>query len=399
MTHQLLRTGLALCAVLAVSSFGLTKHAVVLVMDGARYTETMGDPSHANVPKIAALASQGVVLSAFVTARTGSVAESWTETCPGHARITTGTYQNIANDGTVLPTQPSMFQQYRQQQARPASSGWVICSKDKLFILANTSASAWNGQYQPSMNCGVNGNGSGGYREDNLTHDIVKQRLVADRPALLLINYKGPDAMGHANNWSGYLAAIRQVDGYAEDLWNTIQADDSLKNTTALFIVNDHGRHAADFTSHGDNCVGCRSVMCVALGPDIKTDVTSATTREQIDLAPTIASMMGFSMPTSAGEVMSEIFKPTSIAHHGADGAWRPSLVATWSASSSRSLVLNNLPGDAVIDILTVSGAHLARLTGGQSTVSWAAPLATQRVICTVRSMSEPRLQVLIPTN
>jgi hypothetical protein len=396
-----------LCLLLPLSSFGITRHAVIVVMDGARYTETMGDQTHANVPKIAALASQGVVLSAFRTAKTGSIAESWTETCPGHARMTTGTYQNIANDGTELPSQPSMFQHYRQQKSGPATSGWVICSKDKLFILANSSASGWNNQYRPSMNCGVNGDGSGGYREDNLTHDLVLQKLVADRPALMIINYKGPDAMGHANDWNGYLAAIREIDGYADDIWNTIQADDSLANTTALFIVNDHGRHTTDFTSHGDNCAGCRTIMCVALGPDIKTNATSSTTREQIDLAPTIASMMGFTMPTSTGTVMTEIIKPSTSVKRGDEAGllcMTPGKISV-TASSNRSVVFSNLPEGAVIDIMNVSGAHVARIATNQATAIWStagppgAPMVKGYFVCTLRNRHVPTvlMHVMVP--
>jgi hypothetical protein len=360
----------ALTTLLPLSSFGITRHAVILVMDGARYTETLGDPAHANVPKIAALALQGAELTKFRTAATGSVAESWTETCPGHARLTTGTYQNIANDGSVLPSKPGMFQLYRQQTSGPATSGWVICSKDKLRILANSSlASGMNNQYQPSMNCGVNGNGTGGYRADSLTHAIVKQKLAADHPALMIINYKGPDEMGHQNNWNGYLAAIKEVDGYADDIWNAIQADDSLKNTTALFIVNDHGRHTADFTSHGDNCDGCRNIMCVVLGPDIRIGFTDTTTREQIDVAPTIASLMGFTVPTSTGNVMSEIIEPATFVRHDRKSGFTtlaPGKI-TVALGSNRSVVFSHLPGDAAIEIFTLTGARVAGIAADPS--------------------------------
>ena len=385
-----------LCTLFSFSAFGVTKHAIIVVMDGARYTETMGDQTHANVPKIAALASQGVVLSAFRTAKTGSIAESWTETCPGHARITTGTYQNIANDGSELPSKPSMFQQYRQQKSSSAASGWVICSKDKLFILANSSASGWNDQYQPSMDCGVNGDGSGGYRADNLTHDIVIQKLATDRPALMIINYKGPDAMGHANDWNGYLASIREIDGYADDIWSIIQADDSLKNTTALFIVNDHGRHTNDFTSHGDNCAGCRTIMCVALGPDIKANVTTVAAHEQIDLAPTIAHMMGFTISTATGVVMTEIFKVSATARYEKKSgllSMRSGKISV-STGDSRGIVFNNLPGDAVVDIVNLSGARVARIAAdpARRTAVWypahptGAKAAGGRYVCTVAS-------------
>jgi len=391
-----------------ISSFGITKHAVILVMDGARYTETFGDSTRANIPKISALASEGTLLSNFYTAKTGSIAESWTETNPGHARITTGTYQNISNDGTQLPTQPSIFQHYRKQTSAPATKAWVICSKDKLKILANSSATGWYNQYQPSMNCGVNGDGTGGYRADNLTHAIVKQKLTSDRPALMIINYAGPDSKGHANDWNGYLAAIKEVDGYADDLWKTIQADDSLKNTTALFIVNDHGRHTNNWTSHGDNCMGCRHVMCVILGPDIKSGFIDTITREQIDLAPTIANMMGFAIPTATGIVMNEIFKPITFVRRDNKTSYFSIMLEkiTVTLGNNRNIMFSHLPSDVTkIEIFNGLGHRVANVavdpllkTAVWNTITTSgANVASGHYICKVTSTHIGT--VLVPAN
>jgi hypothetical protein len=296
----------ALCAVLCGTAFGYaTKHVIILVMDGARYTETWGDATHANIPNIAALAPLGAMLIHFRTNVPASSAT--TETCPGHARLTTGTIQNILNDGTQLPTQPSIFQQYIKQTGAAATSCWVICSKDKLFILANSSATGWNNVYRPSFNCGVNGDGTGGYREDSVTQPLVIQKLIADKPALMIVNYKGPDAMGHAANWAGYCAAIREIDGYVKKIWDTIQATPALKDSTALFIVNDHGRHTTDYTSHGDYCEGCCHLLCLAIGSNIRVGMTDTITRQQRDYAPTIAKLLGFTMSTATGVIMTEI--------------------------------------------------------------------------------------------
>jgi len=284
------------------------KHAVILVMDGARYIEeTWGTVSHANIPKIDSLADFGAVLTQFRT-KTNSGSTPFSETNPGHARLTTGTVQDIANDGVALPTQPSMFQYYRQQKGKDSLSGWVVVSKDKLWILSNTSATAWRNLYRPAFNAGVNGDGTGGYREDNVTNPIVKQKLTIDHPALMIINYKGPDAMAHAANFAGYIAAIKEVDGYVLDVWKTIQGDPVLKDSTLLFVLNDHGRHTTDYTSHGDTCIGCRHIMCLVLGPHVKLNYASDTVREQIDVAPTIAKLMGFTMATATGVYMHELF-------------------------------------------------------------------------------------------
>jgi len=62
---------LLICFLLCAVVYGKTSHAIILVMDGARYTETLGDSTHANIPKIASLAKKGMVFTNFVTATVG----------------------------------------------------------------------------------------------------------------------------------------------------------------------------------------------------------------------------------------------------------------------------------------------------------------------------------------
>ena len=80
-----------------------------------------------------------------------------------------------------------------------------------------------------------------------------------------------------------------------------------------MFVTNDHGRHldsiAGGFSSHGDDCKGCRHINFFACGPDFKQGVIISQKRELIDISATIAELFQFSMPTSKGNVMEELFK------------------------------------------------------------------------------------------
>lgn len=102
------------------------------------------------------------------------------------------------------------------------------------------------------------------------------------------------------------------VVGYAAALWALIQKDAQLGSTTALFVVNDHGRHldgtGSGFASHGCPCEGCRRILCIALGPDFKTGHQSAIPRDQRDVTATVAKLLGLDMPTGQGAVMQELF-------------------------------------------------------------------------------------------
>lgn len=288
-----------------ISAETRTEHVVIVVMDGARYSETWGDAQRQHIPRIAAdLASQGVVLTRFTN-------RGPTTTNPGHTALCTGIYQDIDNSGRELPSAPSFFQYLRRERNLPANATWVIAAKDKLAVLADASAPGWQGRFQPAHDCGNAGNGSG-YRSDAVTMQRALKALTTHAPTAMLINFLGPDAQGHGNRWNGYLAAIREVDGYAAELWTTIQNDTRLKDRTALFVTNDHGRHLDGvrdgFISHGCDCDGCRHLLCVALGPDFKRGVEIATPYHLPDLTATTAALLKIAMPTGKGTVMRDLF-------------------------------------------------------------------------------------------
>ena len=278
-----------------------TSHVVILVMDGARWTETWGEATHTNIPVIAKqFAPQGVICTHFRN-------EGKTETNPGHVALSTGVQEDIKNDGSELPKNPGLFQYFRKQTGRPADDAVLEASKDKLRILADCTAPEWAGKYAPRFSCGKNGDGTGGYRDDQITFEHVMQVLSNQAPAYLLINFKDPDSAGHAKKWDAYLKAIQTVDDYAGKVWSLIQSHPKLKDTTTLFVVNDHGRHTTDFKSHGDDCEGCRHILCAVVGPDIKKGVVTDAAYDQRDVAATAAQLLGIQMPTSQGKVMSEI--------------------------------------------------------------------------------------------
>src|SRR5208282_383560 len=92
-------------------------------------------------------------------------------------------------------------------------------------------------------------------------------------------------------------------------LWKKIQSDSVYKNTTTLFVTNDHGRHDdqhGGFRDHGDACEGCRHIMLLALGPKFKKNTVVADTTLQVDLAPTAAYLLGITMPMVQGKNMLE---------------------------------------------------------------------------------------------
>ncbi|SNC75267.1 Metalloenzyme superfamily protein [Hymenobacter gelipurpurascens] len=282
-----------------------TRNVIIVVIDGPRFSETW-DSIPGLIPNMATrLRPRGVFLPNFFN-------NGFTYTNSGHAAITTGINQPIDNFGQELPQQPSIFQCWRKATGKPATAAWLITSKDKLHILANTLNPEWKDQYMPSIDCGISGPGSG-YRSDSLTLIAVKRILTEHKPNLVLINFMEPDGFAHAGNWPFYLRGIARDDRYVMELYNFLRRSKTYRNNTTLLITNDHGRHLngidSGYMEHGDDCLGCRHISLLALGPDFRSGLTLAEQHTLVDLAPTVAYLLGFPFEQSQGKPMQSLMK------------------------------------------------------------------------------------------
>lgn len=290
------------------NSFYRTKYVVILVIDGPRYSETYGDTSCRLSPILCdSLRYEGAFYEDFKN-------NGVTYTVPGHAAITTGIYQRISNSGTSLPKNPSLFQYYLKSSGAAKSDAYIVASKGKLDVLANTENKKWHNQFLAGTYCGPNGNGIG-YGKDDKTFAKVTELVTSPNvPHVMLINLLAVDVYGHANNWEKYKESITACDAYASNLWRMIQNNPVMKNQTTLFITNDHGRHLdrvkSGFVNHGDRCEGCRHISLLVLGPDTPKGLSIKKEGELIDISKTIARLLHFDMPTSKGRFLEEAFKP-----------------------------------------------------------------------------------------
>ncbi|MEY3417362.1 MAG: hypothetical protein RL060_1474 [Bacteroidota bacterium] len=284
-----------------------TKHVIVLVVDGPRYSETWGDTSHQYIPKMAkTIAPSGVVFTNFYN-------DGFTYTTAGHTAICTGHKQELENSyGTQLPEYPSIFQYYLKKSQLPASKAYLITSKDKLEVLSNCMEDDFYFKFNPKTLCGNKGLGTD-YCHDSTTFRRTMEVLKTKQPNLLLVNFKEPDASGHANHWKGYLKGIEDTDSLVWEIWKLVQTDPYYKDNTTIFVTNDHGRHTNGhkdgFVNHGDDCEGCRHINLFAFGPDFKSNYIEHKTYVQIDITATIAELLGFKMPFGQGKVIEALFK------------------------------------------------------------------------------------------
>ncbi len=299
-----------------------TENVIILVIDGPRYSETWGEAAKKNIPHQASLlAKEGTLHTSFYN-------NGETYTNAGHTAITTGNYQTINNSGNELPAKSSIFQHFMAQKKLKNTDVWVIASKDKLDILANTNEINWQNNFMPSYDCGkivevlrktpclpffpCNPIYKTAYREDAETYNKVEEVLIKHHPKLLLINFREPDYSAHSNNWPNYIKGIKDTDEYVKKLWDFIQSHPLYKDKTTLFVTNDHGRHAEGhldgFVSHTDKSEECRHISLFTIGPDFKKNQVFNVSREQIDISATIAELLKFNFPSN-GKIMTELFE------------------------------------------------------------------------------------------
>ena len=280
-----------------------TENVIIIVVDGARYSETWGDSTHQYIPYFSnEIAEFGIVNTAFYN-------NGKTSTIAGYVALTTGVYQELNNDGLELPIAPSIFQ-YLLKNPLLQRNAWIISSKDKLEVLGNCLNPDWKDKYMPLSDCGISGLGSG-KRNDSLTLKKFFNILSEDTPKLTLLGFVEPDFSGHQNVWEDYLAGIENTDKSIYEIWEYINNDPYYSETTTLFITNDHGRHLdsnGGFQNHGDGCDGCRHINFFAYGPDFKKGIINIE-RELIDISATVSELLQFESEYVEGEIMHELFE------------------------------------------------------------------------------------------
>lgn len=218
-----------------------TPNVVLLVIDGTRQLETIGDSTHTHIPHIwGDLLPQGALIPNFRN-------QGQTKTNPGHSSILSGTWQQIANDGSERPTEPTLFEYYRRYGGVPASEVQLVSGKGKLKAVAWSTAPGYGKRYGATASVGIYGDRA------------VYERLIA------------------------YSSATNDHGRHVEPM---------------------------GFQHHGCTCEGCERLLFVALGPDIKHGYVAPPdlVYTQRDLCNTVARILDFPVERSQGRVIEEIF-------------------------------------------------------------------------------------------
>jgi len=339
---------------------------MIVIIDGARYSETLGDATHTYTPRMWELTTQGTMVSSFIndnyTYTSRAIPALW---CGAWTDVQSITYNGSSTQYAVLPT---IFEYYRKDKSAPASE-CVYVTKYLASLWLPSFDADYGENYWPTFHS------VGSSDKDVATQ---AQLVINSHPHFLWVYLDGVDHAGHLGVWSGYTKAIYSADSIVGLLWDKIQSDRFYKDSTNLIVTNDHGRHDdahGGFQGHGCSCDGCRHIEFLAVGPSFKQNYVSSQSRILPDMAVTASYLLGVNPAKATGSVMYEILSSNSVSPEPEKLTFISSFPNPFSSTTSIQYFLNK-PGFVNLDIYSITGQKIKTLVNGwqnygQQNVEW----------------------------
>jgi len=152
----------------------------------------------------------------------------------------------------------------------------------------------------------ITGPGAGDARAISVAVSVL--RLF--KPTLLGIVLQNAD-IAHGS-YNAYVNVIRRADEQLGRLWDSIQADPELRDSTTVMVLPEFGRdrnlNQRNGLDHGDNSPDLLKVSLIAAGPDFRKGKTVSANLQSIDVCPTACELLGVESEFSAGKVARALF-------------------------------------------------------------------------------------------
>jgi len=152
----------------------------------------------------------------------------------------------------------------------------------------------------------ITGPGSGDARALQVAISVLR----IFRPTMLGVVLQNAD-IAHGS-FNGYSSVIQNADRQIGVLWDSIQADPELRDSTTIMVLPEFGRDSnlnqRNGLDHGDNGPDLRKVAMIAAGPDFKQGKTISKDFKSIDVTPTACALMGVKAEHAKGRVLKELF-------------------------------------------------------------------------------------------
>lgn len=338
----------------------IKKTVVVTFGGGARDEETFAPGGQENIPH---MMNELIPQATFCT-------QVVNRGILGHyvatASLATGVYETFDNFANVAPKNPTVFEHYRKGMKRPANDAWVIAPSNGFNRIGQSDgsqvASGFGAQVvlPKLLLAGALGDGHGRGDLKHMLQDSYENPLVtptlqqtdvplsrltevlnlsvddfsshaqsltsADElsvfvmrrimsqfaPNLLWITLHDMD-VAHSGAYSLYIDGIRRTDRLCAEIWKAIETDPQYKGNTTMLVLPDFGRDSDfdvsgnGFQHHRTGDALSRTTWMMALGPQVRQNVTMDRRLDSLDLVPTIGALMGFQTPHTDGKAITEI--------------------------------------------------------------------------------------------
>lgn len=347
------------------------RHKVILVTfgGGVRYSETFAPEGLRNIPRLAALRSEGRF---FRTCTNAGVLSHYNST----GSIVTGNWQRVDDFGFERPASPTLFEYYRKALKAPPTDAWAICTNKSFSLIGSTADRDYGApfganvvlpkqllldavdqvvkkrggegvadretvlkQLEGMVNEGYEGLGwtifkadrelDKSVREtltrslveyingpeapssgDELTYFITREVMREFAPRLILVNFWDMD-VAHWGSYSLYLQAITRTDRLTGMLWDEIQENPHYRGKTTLLVLPELGRDgdvntANGFLNHRSGDASCRNMWLLGLGRGISRGEVERPV-SHVDATATAAAMLGIKTGAMQGRPIPEL--------------------------------------------------------------------------------------------
>lgn len=156
-------------------------------------------------------------------------------------------------------------------------------------------------------NSRITGPGAADAKSIRVGHSIMQ----VFKPKVLGITLQSHD-IAHGS-YNGYVEVIRRNDAELGRLWDAVQEDEELRETTSILICPEFGRdknlNQRNGLDHGDGSDDLRRVFLIGAGPDFKSNKVVQKEVRTLDVCPTVMSFFTRKKPKFAtSKIIKELF-------------------------------------------------------------------------------------------
>jgi len=138
---------------------------------------------------------------------------------------------------------------------------------------------------------------------------VARNLLRLFKPKVIAVVLQNAD-VAHGS-YDAYVDVIRRNDQEVGALWQSVQQDPELKDSTSIFVLPEFGRdrnlNERNGLDHGDGSEDLHKVFCIAAGPDFKQGKTLTGGADSIDVCPTVAELLGAKTPDARGKAIKQL--------------------------------------------------------------------------------------------